>query len=184
MIEITTLILQDPLRVKALECVFQLALPDGYLAAGFVRNLVWDHLHQKSEPTPLNDLDVIYFDEAEDEQAYLLHEAHLNRLMPSVNWQVRNQAKMHQRNGDRPYLTSLDAMGFWPEKETAVAIRQVKENPNGELQAYECVAAFGLASLFDLHVTPNPKRDFAIVQARIKQKKWRQTWPKLRVIKA
>ena len=62
---IITLIEKDELRVKALDCVRQLNLPHCYLAAGFVRNLVWDHLHQKLVSTPLNDVDVIYFDETE-----------------------------------------------------------------------------------------------------------------------
>jgi len=180
MIEIPELVLQDPLRVKALECAFQLHLPDCYLAAGFVRNLVWDHLHQKTISTPLNDIDVIYFDQKEKALAYLTHEATLKKLMPSVNWQVRNQAKMHQRNGDRPYLTSLDAMGFWPEKETAVAIRQsVQHQGKPQKEHYECIAAFGFESLFNLHITPNPKRDISIVKARVNNKNWLITWPKL-----
>ena len=56
------LIESDVLRLSALECVRLLDLPECYIAAGFVRNLVWDDLHHKSEPTPLNDVDVIYFD--------------------------------------------------------------------------------------------------------------------------
>lgn len=43
--QIAALIEQDPLRTKILECVAQLDLPQCYVAAGFVRNLVWDHLH-------------------------------------------------------------------------------------------------------------------------------------------
>ncbi len=45
---IVTLIKQDPLRMQVLDCVAQysqLDLPQCYVAAGFVRNLVWDHLH-------------------------------------------------------------------------------------------------------------------------------------------
>lgn len=50
-------VLQDQMRVRALDAANQLKLPQCYIAAGFVRNLVWDHLHQKSCPTPLNDID-------------------------------------------------------------------------------------------------------------------------------
>jgi hypothetical protein len=38
-----------------------LKLPDGYIAAGYIRNRVWDHLHGFTERTPLNDVDVVYF---------------------------------------------------------------------------------------------------------------------------
>ena len=37
---IVTLIKQDPLRMQILDCVAQLGLPQCYVAAGFVRNLV------------------------------------------------------------------------------------------------------------------------------------------------
>jgi hypothetical protein len=37
-----------------------LNIQDGYIAAGFVRNLVWDKLHH-IESQPLNDIDVIYW---------------------------------------------------------------------------------------------------------------------------
>jgi hypothetical protein len=115
--KIVELIQQDPVRVKALEYVSKLGLPQCYIAAGFVRNLVWDALHGFDAATPLNDVDVIYFalDES-DPKAYLQYESQLNQLMPEINWQVRNQALMHTRNGDLPYTSSLDAMSYWPEQ--------------------------------------------------------------------
>ncbi|ELJ8579493.1 nucleotidyltransferase family protein, partial [Vibrio cholerae] len=39
---IVDLIRKDPIRLEALECVYQLELPQCYIGAGFVRNLVWD----------------------------------------------------------------------------------------------------------------------------------------------
>lgn len=175
--QIIALIKQDKLRVDALDCVFKLNLPDCYLAAGFVRNLVWDHLHHKTTPTPLNDMDVIYFDANEvNDQAYLQYEAELTLQMPTVNWQVRNQAKMNERNGDRAYLNSLDAMGFWPEKETAVAIRQIE---GGD---YECIAAFGFHSLFNFEVTHNSQRELSVFEDRVNAKNWLQQWPKLKIV--
>lgn len=167
---------QDPLRVKALECVSTLNLPQGYIAAGFVRNLVWDHLHNKSELSLLNDVDVIYFDPDEDEEfTYKVYETELNRLMPGVNWQVRNQAKIHHRNGDMPYKSVLDAMSFWPEKETAVAIRQSEQG------IFECLAAFGFTSLLNLQLTYNPKREKAVFEARVNTKYWLIKWPRLNI---
>lgn len=167
---------EDPLRIQALECVRSLALPDCYIAAGFVRNLVWDNLHQKHNPTPLNDLDVVYFESNElDEQAYLKYETQLNALMPEFNWQVRNQANMHLRNGDTPYQSTLDAMSYWPEKETAVAARL---NENNQI---ECISAFGFESLFEGQITYNPKRTWALFQSRVESKNWLITWPRLRV---
>ena len=143
---------KDSFRMRALECVFKSEIPQAFLAAGFVRNLVWDALHNKETPTPLNDLDVIYFDlDESDPERYKAYELKLQELMPEANWQVRNQAMMHERNGDRAYTDLIDAMSFWPEKETAVAIRQLAR---GE---YQCLSSFGFDSLFELkHLSSIP----------------------------
>ncbi|CSD83763.1 Uncharacterized protein conserved in bacteria [Vibrio cholerae] len=55
---IVDLIRKDPIRHEALECVYQLELPQCYIAAGFVRNLVWDSLHHNVKLTPLNDIEL------------------------------------------------------------------------------------------------------------------------------
>lgn len=175
--KIIMLIKQDPARMLALACVYQLDLPQCYIAAGFVRNLVWDSLHARKIPTHLNDIDVIYFDanEANDDD-YLNYEAKLKRQLPMFNWQVRNQAVMHKRNGDKPYQSTIDAMHFWPEKETAVGIRKQAENH------YECISAFGFDSLFGYNITHNPKRSREIFEARIYSKNWLTLWPFLKVV--
>lgn len=175
--KVIQLVKQDPLRVQALDCVKQLDLPQCYLAAGFVRNLVWDHLHDKRILTPLNDIDVIYFDSDEvDDSRYLDLELHLSQIMPDVRWQVRNQARMHIRNGDQPYQDIVDAMSYWPEKETAVAIRKLSEH------RYQCISAFGFESLFELDVTYNPKRRRLEFEERLEAKEWLTHWPKLNVV--
>ena len=174
---ITNLIKKDKLRLQALESVRQLDLPQCYIAAGFLRNLVWDHLHHYPEATKLNDVDVIYFDNNESDPNYYLQAEHyLQEKMPALNWQVRNQAYMHQRNGDKPYTSSLDAMGFWPEKETAIAIRLTA------MDTLDCIAAFGFGSLFKLELTPNPKRSYLLFEQRVKCKNWLIQWPKLSIV--
>ncbi|HFD4045195.1 TPA: nucleotidyltransferase family protein [Vibrio parahaemolyticus] len=174
--KIVELVKQDPIRVEALNCVSELGLPQCYIAAGFVRNLVWDSLHGFKASTPLNDVDVIYFDPSESNpNAYLEYEAQLKARMPLLNWQVRNQAIMHGRNGDNPYKSSVDAMSYWPEKETAAAIRQIG------LNQYECVASFGFESLFSYWVTYNPKRLRETFENRVNSKGWLVRWPSLRV---
>lgn len=174
---IVELLKQDPLRVQILEAVCALNLPQCYIAAGFVRNMVWDHLHDYIEPTNLNDIDVIYFktNEAEHENSKS-HQSLLQRRMPNMNWQVRNQAMMHTRNGDEPYRSTLDAMGFWPEKETAIAVRKTAQ------EVYEVISAFGVDSLWQLHVTYNPLRSLTVFEQRVTSKKWQTCWPKLQII--
>ena len=52
----------DKDRMRALHLASILQLNDWCIAAGFVRNLVWDKLHKKENPIPLNDFDLIYYD--------------------------------------------------------------------------------------------------------------------------
>ncbi|NVC29497.1 nucleotidyltransferase family protein, partial [Vibrio parahaemolyticus] len=86
------------------------------------------------------------------------------------------QAIMHTRNGDLPYTSSLDAMSYWPEKETAVAIRQVAPDN------YECIAAFGYESLFGYCVTHNLKRSRETFDNRVNSKRWLVRWSSLRTV--
>lgn len=174
--KIAALIQLDGDRYEALRCVASLNLPDGYIAAGFVRNMVWDWLHDDHSMTPLNDVDVIYFDrENTSDRQQRDYECQLSEMMPNLHWQVRNQATMHIRNGDSPYKNTRDAMGYWPEKETAVAVRIAVD---GQLI---CMSAFGLETLFQGKITHNPKRDLNTFEQRVASKGWLTQWSKLRI---
>lgn len=52
----------DEPRGRVLAMVASLGLPDCWVAAGFVRNAVWDHLHGRPALLPASDIDVIWFD--------------------------------------------------------------------------------------------------------------------------
>ena len=49
--------MMDELRVAR-----QHQLLESWIGAGFVRSKVWETLHCFEEPTPLNDIDVLFFD--------------------------------------------------------------------------------------------------------------------------
>ena len=86
---------------------------------------MWDYLHGRPA-SPINgDVDVIWFlpeqaNPAEDRRL----EAFLRASEPSMKWSVKNQARMHSRNGDARYISAVEAMRYWPETATAVAARQ------------------------------------------------------------
>ncbi|MCE8016140.1 nucleotidyltransferase family protein [Halomonas sp. MCCC 1A17488] len=168
----------DRYRMAALDIASQLELNDWCLAAGFLRNLAWDRIHGYDRPTPLNDIDLIYFDriDASAERDESL-EAQL-RSKSAHPWSVKNQARMHERNGDRPYSSTAEAMSYWVEVETAVGVRL--DRTTGRLTL---VAPFGIDPLFARTVTMNSKRskpeEFA---ARVQSKGWLDTWPQLSVV--
>lgn len=174
MCQLTRLLLQDTLRMQALTALSQISLRDSYIAAGFIRNLYWDYMH--NSVTPLNDVDVVFFDRS-DTSKYKEKSAQkqLKNLCPAFNWQVKNQAFMHQHNGDQPYQSVNHAMSFWPEKETAIAVRLVN---NG----IDIISPFDYRSLYKGQITHNPKRSIATFQKRIRRKKWLECWPKLTIV--
>lgn len=165
----------DKMRYTALELVRDVGLPDCYIGAGFVRNLVWDKLHNRNNSTPLSDVDVIYFDDAEQSNQQHTHEATLKAQMPELNWEVRNQAFMHIKHGHSPYRNTEEAITHWVECETAVAVRL------NNTSIIEVLAPFGLSSLFNGFITPNPGRELRLFEQRLAQKQWLKKWPNLRI---
>jgi hypothetical protein len=168
----------DPARWRLLEVVRFLRLPDCWIGGGFVRNAVWDCLHGRAPSSLSGDVDVVWFDPgrtnpSEDREI----EAALRSLDASVAWSVKNQARMHLRNSDAPYISVTDAMRYWPETATAVAVKR------SEQDHCEVAAPFGLDDLFGLIVRPTP--GFAVDKRqlyddRIRAKGWLETWPLLR----
>ena len=158
--------------------VAALDLPDCWIGAGFVRSPVWDRLHGYTTPTAVPDIDVIYFDPDDpDPRAETVLEGRLRAMSPGLPWSVRNQARMHLRNGDDPYKGSCDAVGKWVETATAVAARV---GANG---APELLAPHGVADLLGLVVRPTPhyRRRMAVFEQRVAAKNWTAVWPRLRI---
>jgi hypothetical protein len=176
--DVSDFILARPGMLSALEAVASLALPDGWIGAGFIRNAVWDALHRSKEAPPLDDVDVVFFDRAHpDAERHRTIETQLRRAWPQICWSVKNQARMHARNGDAPYQNMLDAVTHWPETATAVAARW----RDGRV---EMMAPHGVGDLLGLIVRPTPA--FAgrpeIVRRRMREKRWLLRWPRLTVV--
>lgn len=177
---IRALLNADARRWQILQQVRDLRLPDCWVAAGFIRSAVWNHLHGHTPSTLPTDIDVIWFnpDNASLEQDIEL-EAKLLSVDNTLNWSVKNQARMHLRNGDRPYASATDAMAYWPETATAVAARL---SANDKV---EVAAPFGLDDLFDLIVRPVGRfRDEKkpLFMERLQSKQWLTKWPDLTVV--
>ncbi|WP_428242760.1 nucleotidyltransferase family protein [Gynuella sp.] len=163
----------DTQRMQALQQAALLSLPDWCIAAGFVRNLAWDYCHHKTVATPLNDLDLIYFDPKDTSRERDRDYERQLQQMTGLPWSVKNQARMHLRNGDPPYHSCTDAMTYWVECETAVVARLSGDE-------VEIVAPFGVEALFQKTITLNAKRPKPdAFQQRIEQKNWLRNWPEL-----
>jgi hypothetical protein len=176
--DLRTLIAADARRMDALRIVRDLGLPDCWVAAGFVRSCVWDRLHCRAVSPLPGDTDVIWFDAAACDAARdTALEAVLRQRDGTLAWSVKNQARMHARNGDAPYLSAVDAMRYWPETATAVGVRL---DGRGEV---EVAAPLGLDDLFGLIVRPTPRfaaDKHAVYLERIHARRWARDWPGLR----
>ena len=175
-LELTNIIKSDTLLMSVLETVQALQLNDCWVAAGFIRNKVWDTLHKVE--TAINDIDVIYFDafdlSIETEKAL---ESKLQEMMPHLPWSVKNQARMHSKNGISPYESSFDGVAHFPETPTAIAVRLHNTK-------IEIVAPYGLHDLFEGRVKPTPPFDqesnlHTIYLNRIHNKNWGLIWDQL-----
>lgn len=175
--DILALIAAQPERLRLLTHVRDVGPPDAWIGAGFVRNAVWDAAHGHAQVTPLADVDVLYFAaDCLDAEADETWERRLRKACPGVPWSVRNQARMHLRNGDAGYRDCADAMRHWPEVCTAVAVRLRGDG-------LELLAPLGVDDLLDLRVRPTerfrakPER----YRERLAAKNWLTRWPKLRI---
>ncbi len=174
---IIDLIAGSPFHMAALHAARDLNLPDWCIAAGFVRNAVWDAMHGYKDFTPLNDIDVLYFDTAntrkKQEKEY---EAWLQAALPGLPWSVKNQARMHLKYSNRPYTDTQDAMYHWCETVTPVGVRL---EPCGALTL---LAPLGISDLIsgNCRATPYAKsapQKLEDYRRRMKEKNWPGLWP-------
>ncbi|GGE39770.1 nitrate reductase [Pullulanibacillus camelliae] len=161
--------------LREVEC---LNLPSAWVAAGAIRQLIWDECHHYSERTPLNDVDVVYFDPTSSEMTDVHVESYLRKRNSSINWQVKNQARMYIKNGHMSYKNVGEAMSYWPETATAVAAQR------DEWGSVQLLAPYGVSDLVQLLLRQSSKcKDATLFMNRIKKKKWLERWPQLRIVK-
>ncbi len=172
------LLVADEFRMNCLLAAQTVNLPDWYLGAGFLRNAIWDHLHHKASMTPLNDVDLVYFDAKNtSQQSERDIEARLTELFPDVDWEVRNQARMHVRHGHQPYTCTTGGIALWVEVPTCVGVRLEHDG------IFTFTAPFGLEEnwLLTVKINPNNPRP-NVFRQRIREKNWLKNWPELSVI--
>lgn len=180
--DIIALIYKDKWMMELLKCAKSLNLPDWWICAGFVRSKIWDVQHGFDERTTIPDIDVIYYDRTTIEKnVEKEHEEVLKRLLPTIPWSVKNQARMHSVNNIPPYSSSVDAISRFPETATALGVK-LDEGNNVIL-----TAPHGIDDVVNLKVKPTPyfyekKEQRKIYDERIRKKNWQAVWNKVEII--
>lgn len=179
--ELISRIRKEPWLVEAMEAVAASGLPDAWIGAGAVRDVVWGQLHGGFDPATVKDVDVAFYDPADltrerDEAADRRLAGLLDR-----RWEATNQAAVHRwfaeyfGGRDVPPLRSVhEAIGTWPETATCVAVRAT---PAG----VDVCAPHGLADLLDGVWRRNPARVTA-EQSAARLRRQADRWPQLTVI--
>jgi uncharacterized protein len=160
---------------RALLALLAAQRAEAWLAAGFVRDAVWDALAGRTpDPARCRDLDVVYLGaSAREEEAMLA--ARLAQHAPGHAWEVRDQARMARQAGQPRPADLTEALALWPETATAVAARLC----DGRVQV---LAPHGVADLLAGLVRPTPAHaGTGLVTSRAAQKGWLLRWPFLRL---
>ena len=110
-------------------------------------------------------------------EADLELEFQLHQRLPNVRWQVRNQARMHLRNGVAAYTSARDAVQRFPETATCLAMSL---NPHADLM-WEVTS--GLSDAWALRLRHNRHSGLPqqIMAHRIREKNWQAHWPRLQI---
>ena len=177
--EILERLSQDQDIRAILEMIRSLELKDSWLAAGSIRNFIWNILSGKSGFDAETDVDVIFFDPTVSYEKTLQLEMELRKAFPAYSWELKNQVYMliHSPN-TQPYTSSKDAMSKYPECCTAIGLRLLE---NDKLELF---APYGLADIRAFQVRPTPhfladaERKKLYMQ-RIRKKNWQTKWPQL-----
>jgi hypothetical protein len=168
--------------LEMLGAVRDLELPDGVIAAGCIRNTVWDVLHDREPSTDFNDVDVMFCDPALERDEKKI-DRELTALLPGYEWQAKNQATIHEwylrkLGVDIAPLTSTSAgLAGFVETATAVGVRLESDD------SLTILAPLGLDDLFGLRLRVNEiSPDPWYFEKRVTEKGWLQRWPRLTLV--
>jgi len=162
-----------------LRAVRSMHLPKWCIAAGVIRNKVWDHLHGYSDRTLSADIDVLFYDRDTNDDTYEADiESRLAAVVPGVHWQAVNQAAVHSYTKEAPYQSIEHAMSRWADPVTAVGAHLSYD------EQIVIIAPFGLHDLFGLVVRPHlvAPNAAAVYRERMTTKQWMERWPKLTIL--
>lgn len=180
--DIIQLVMEDEWMMAVLHTAKSLNLPDWWVCAGFVRSKVWDYLHGYTERSPLADVDVIYYDLSNQDEAVEAVRRQLRSLMPDVPWSVKNEARMHLINDIPPYSSAVDAMSKFPEIVTALGLTLDEQNK----VLYQRLGESKTCRDFEVRPTPHFAESPELMkryEERLMKKNWKSRWWKVEIIR-
>jgi uncharacterized protein len=169
--------------MTALTVVARSGLPDAWIGAGVIRDVVWGQRYGQFCAADVKDVDVAFFDPADlgRERDAAAQDALAG--LADLPWEATNQAAVHTWyheyfGGSRvdPLTCVHDAVATWPETATCVAVRL-------RADGIEVCAPHGLADLLGGVWRVNPVRVTPDVSvARLARQRVSARWPGVTVV--
>lgn len=182
--ELLEIIKGDKRLMRILQVAQSVNLPNWYIGAGVIRNTVWDTLHEVPQPSPIRDIDFIYYSAEPIDEVPIRKK--LQEVFPNVEWDIKNSATVHEwykakRNIDRPALfSSEEDIDAWPETASCIGIRITKDN------SFLIYAPYGINDLLDMVFRRNKTNEYSVspevFKRRVIDKKIAQRWPKATIV--
>jgi uncharacterized protein len=169
--------------LRALDAVAASGVPDAWVGAGAIRDVVWGQLHDGFDPGAVRDIDVPFFD-AGDLRGE--RDAAVQRTLVTLAplpWEATNQAAVHTWYHEyfggepvAPFTSVHDAVATWPETATCVAVRLTPD-------CLRVCAPHGLGDLLRGIWRVNPARVTAATsRARLARQRVSERWPRVTVV--
>ena len=175
----------EPWLVNVLNVVAASGLPDAWIGAGVLRDVVWGHRHDGFDPAAVRDIDVAFFDP--NDLSRRRDDIAQQRLVSMVDlpWEATNQAAVHTWYAEHfhedpvlPLASVHDAVATWPETATCVAVRSAPMRGGRREYGIEVCAPYGLDDLLNGVWRRNPTRlSVAASAARLARHRVAERWP-------
>jgi uncharacterized protein len=175
----------EPWFMQAVAAVAASGLPDAWIGAGVLRDVVWGQRHGGFNPGDVKDIDVAFFDAGCLSRERDLQAQVALAGLAQLPWEATNQAAVHTwyhayfgGSPVQPFASVHEAVATWPETATCVAVRQ---RPGS--RDLEVCAPYGLADLLGGIWRANPMRVTPeISMARLARQRVRARWPGVTIV--
>lgn len=169
--------------MTALSVVARSGLPDAWIGAGVIRDVVWGQRYGQFCCADVKDVDVAFFDPADFGRERDAAAQEALTALAGLPWEATNQAAVHTWYHEffggpqvDPFTSVHDAVATWPETATCVAVRLC----DGDI---EVCAPHGLADLLGGVWRVNPVRVTPDVSmARLARQRVSARWPGVTVL--
>lgn len=172
--------------MSILDYIYELELPNFYIAAGSVFQTIWNYYDNKPLNSEIKDIDIIYYDannlsKEDEEKIEDKIVTHFKELNINYEFDVHNEARMHlwkksneNKNIDQ-YKNSEYSIDKWIA--TVYSICITKEND--EIKVY---APYGLSDIFSRTIRPIKHKDNSKELYEKKVKSWSSRFNNLKIV--